>query len=84
MARYGPGRAEHKVRLAISLFGLCLMMIAVLSRDFDSIAWIEVAVIGTAFFGGSAAWSALRLIRDRPAKPDDARRRLAETHRAPR
>jgi hypothetical protein len=52
-----------KLRLAVSLFGLGLMVFALLTRGFGGIAMIEVVLIAGTFFGGSAVWSARALMR---------------------
>jgi hypothetical protein len=58
MSRFGPTRSELKLRLAISLFGLALLIGA---YAVGGIASLEIGIIGAAFFGGSAVWSARRL-----------------------
>ena len=63
MSRFGPTRGELKLRLAISLFGLALLAAAYLFNGIAGIASLEIAIIGTAFFGGAASWSARRLWR---------------------
>jgi hypothetical protein len=62
--RHGPSRGELKFRLAVSLAGLALLAVALLTRQVSGIAWIEVALIGGAFFGGSAALSLRALLRE--------------------
>jgi hypothetical protein len=62
--KFGPTRAELKFRLSASLAGLTFLIGAVLYRGLPSgPAFIEVGVIGSAFFGGTAIWAARRLIR---------------------
>jgi len=61
MSRFGPSRGELKLRLAISLGGLALLVGAYAFNGISGIASLEIAIIGTAFFGGSAIWSARRL-----------------------
>lgn len=61
MSRFGPTRGEHKLRLAISLFGLALLVGAYAFNGISGIASLEIGIIGTAFFGGSAIWSARKL-----------------------
>lgn len=63
MSRFGPSRGEVKVRLAISLAGLALLIGAYAFNGIGGIASLEIAIIGTAFFGGSAVWCILRLRR---------------------
>ena len=61
--KYGPTRGELKLRLAISVFGLGLMGVALLTRGFGGIAMVEVVLIAGAFFGGTAVLSAMALVR---------------------
>lgn len=61
--KYGPGRGEIWFRLVFSLAGLALLVFALLTREGGSIAWAEIAIIAGAFFGGTALWSARRLMR---------------------
>ncbi len=61
--KYGPTRGELKLRLAISVFGLGLMAVALLTRGFGGIAAVEVVLIAGTFFGGTAVWSAMALVR---------------------
>lgn len=61
--RFGPSRGELWFRLAFSLFGLGLMVFALLYRGLGGIAWVEIVLIASAFFGGSAIWTARRLMR---------------------
>lgn len=67
---HGPTRSELKLRLAISLGGLALIAVALVRHGVSGLAWAEVAVIGGAFFGGTAWLSARALLRgdgkDRP------------------
>ncbi|MCU4651523.1 hypothetical protein N8I71_01685 [Roseibacterium sp. SDUM158016] len=65
MSRFGPTRSELKLRLAISLGGLALLIGAYASHGIGSIASLEIAIIGGAFFGGSAIWSARRLLQSK-------------------
>lgn len=64
MSRFGPTRGELKLRLGISLGGLALLAAAYGFNGISGIASLEIAIIGTAFFGGSALWSARRLWKD--------------------
>lgn len=66
MSRFGPSRGELKLRLAISLTGLALLIAAYASRGIGGIASLEIAIIGGAFFGGSAVWSAWKLRKGPP------------------
>lgn len=61
--KYGPTRGELKLRLAVSVFGLGLMGFALMLRGFSGIASVEVVLIAGTFFGGTAGWSAWRLLR---------------------
>lgn len=63
--KFGPSRGELKLRLAISLGGMALLIGAYATNGIGGIASLEIGLIGTAFFGGSAIWCALRLLRDR-------------------
>ena len=63
MSKFGPTRGEVKLRLAISLCGLALLIWAYATNGIGSIASLEIAIIGTAFFGGSALWCIVRLTR---------------------
>lgn len=66
MNRFGPSRGELKLRLTISLGGLALMIGAYASHGISGIASLEIAIIGGAFFGGSAIWSAWHLRKGPP------------------
>jgi len=61
--KYGPTRGEWKLRLAVSVFGLGLMAVALLTRGLSGIAALEVVLIAGTFFGGTAVWSAWALLR---------------------
>ena len=61
--RYGPSRGEIKLRLAISLGGLAMLIGAYAFNGIGGIASLEIAIIGTAFFGGSAVWCLRKLTR---------------------
>jgi len=65
MGKFGPTRGELWFRLGFSLFGLALMGFALATRGFGGIAWVEVVLIASAFFGGTAVWSARELWRTR-------------------
>lgn len=69
MSRFGPTRGELKLRLVISLFGLALMIGAYASNGIGGIASLEIGIIGGAFFGGSAIWSARRLWQTKDQDP---------------
>lgn len=64
MNRFGPSRAELKLRLVLSLAGIALLTAAYASGGIGGIASLEIAIIGGAFFGGSALWSAWKLRKD--------------------
>jgi hypothetical protein len=66
MSKFGPSRGEVKVRLAISLGGLVLLIGAYATNGISGIASLEIGIIGTAFFGGSAIWCLHRLTRKDP------------------
>jgi hypothetical protein len=61
--RFGPTRGEIKLRLAISLAGLALLIGAYAFNGIGGIASLEIGIIGTAFFGGSALWCLHKLTR---------------------
>lgn len=62
----GPTRNELWFRLTFSLGGLALLVVAVMVRGIsNSAALVEVVGIAGAFFGGTAIWSALKLLRHR-------------------
>jgi len=63
MNRFGPSRDEWILRLVISLLGLVLLIAAYASHGIGGIASLEIAIIGGAFFGGSALWSAWNLLK---------------------
>lgn len=69
MSCQGPDRPELKLRLAISLSGLALLVGAYVTNGIGGIASLEIGLIGAAFFGGSAAWSARRLLKSRESDP---------------
>ncbi len=62
--RYGPTRGELKFWLVASVFGLGLMIFALIYRDFaGGIATVEVVVLPTLLFGYLGLRSIKRLIR---------------------
>ena len=65
MSKFGPNRSELKFRLAFSVVGLAMLAGAYASNGIGGIASLEIAIIGSAFFGGSAIWSARRLLQSR-------------------
>lgn len=69
MSRFGPSRGELKLRLAISLGGLGLLIGAYAAGGIGGIASLEIGIIGGAFFGGSAIWSARRLLQSKDPDP---------------
>ncbi len=66
MNKYGPTQGELKLRLAISIGGIAMMIVAYASHGISGIASLEIAIIGGAFFGGSAIWSAWQLRKGHP------------------
>jgi hypothetical protein len=66
--RFGPSRGELWFRLIFSLCGLAIMVFALIYRGIGGIAWIEVVLIASVFFGGTVIWTALRLLA---SKEDD-------------
>jgi hypothetical protein len=69
MSRFGPTRSELKLRLVISVAGLALLIGAYATHGIGGIASLEIAIIGGAFFGGSAIWSARRLLKTKDEDP---------------
>jgi xanthosine utilization system XapX-like protein len=62
--KYGPTRGELKFRLIFSVAGLALTLVALFAHGVPSApALVEVLGIAGIFFGGTAAWSARRLLR---------------------
>ena len=62
--KYGPSRGELKFRLAASLGGLALMVVALVYRGVPTgPAFGEVVGIAGLFFGGTAIWSGWRLLK---------------------
>jgi xanthosine utilization system XapX-like protein len=62
--KYGPTRGELKFRLAFSLAGFALTLVALFAHGIPSApALFEVLGIAGLFFGGTAVWSARRLMR---------------------
>jgi xanthosine utilization system XapX-like protein len=62
--KYGPSRGELKFRLAASLGGLALMVVALVYRGVPTgPAFVEVVGIAGLFFGGTAIWSGWRLLK---------------------
>lgn len=66
MRRFDPPKGELKLRLAISLGGLAFLIAAYATNGISGIASLEIAIIGGAFFGGSALWSAWQLHKGPP------------------
>ncbi len=69
MSCHGPDRPELKLRLAFSLAGLALLVGAYVTNGIGGIASLEIGLIGAAFFGGSAVWSARRLFQTKDPDP---------------
>lgn len=64
MRKYGPGRKELWFRLCFALAGLCGLGLAFALHGLpDGPALFEVFGFGGLFLGGTAIWSARRLIR---------------------
>ncbi len=58
MNKFGPTRKEHRFRLAVSLGGLALMVVALVIRGVpQGPAFVEVVGLASVFFGGSALYS---------------------------
>ena len=64
MTRFGPSRGELWFRLIVSLGGLAAIGLAAALRPVGP-AWVEIAGLGGAFFGGTAVWSARALQKAR-------------------
>ncbi|SUZ31266.1 hypothetical protein ROE7235_01002 [Roseibaca ekhonensis] len=60
----GPDRTEHRVRLAVSLLGLAVLIWIIASGRMTGFAWVEVGAVAGLFFGGSALWSGWILWRE--------------------
>ena len=64
MNRFGLTRGELKFRLVFSLAGFALTLAALFVHGIPSApALVEVLGVAGLFFGGSAVWSARRLMR---------------------
>lgn len=64
MKHFGPTRGELKFRLAFSFVGLVALLGALVYRDFQAgPAMVEVLIIAGGFFGGSAIWTILKLVK---------------------
>ena len=64
MTKYAPTKADLKFRLAFSIAGLVLMLGALIYRGLPmGPAMVEVLVISTAFFGGTALWTTRKLMK---------------------
>ncbi|MEM9433591.1 MAG: hypothetical protein AAGA12_06675 [Pseudomonadota bacterium] len=71
MSKYGPSSGELKFRIYASLFGMALVLVALLARGITGIASLEIIAIAILFFLGTALRSAwmlysLRKTRRRP------------------
>lgn len=65
MTRFGPTRAEWRFRLIFSLCGLAMLVGGLIYRRAESFgpgAW-EAIIIAALFFGGSAVYSARKLLK---------------------
>ena len=64
MTKYAPTKADLKFRLAFSVAGLVMMVGAILYRGWPpGPAMIEILIIATAFFGGTAVWTIRKLTK---------------------
>lgn len=62
--KYGPGRTELRIRLAISLAGLGLLAGALAIHGIpQGPAIFEVIGVAGLFFGGSALWTGRKLLK---------------------
>ena len=64
MSKYGPSRGELKLRVAISIFILALMGVAMLVKGVPTgLVGIEMFLICGGFALGTGGWSLWRLMR---------------------
>ncbi|MCL1627856.1 MULTISPECIES: hypothetical protein [Roseinatronobacter] len=61
---FGPDKAEHRFRLAVSIIGLVVLIWIIASGRMTGFAWVEVGAVAGLFFGGSALWSGWQLWRE--------------------
>lgn len=61
--KYGPSRGELIFRLVVSAAGFVVLVVALVMQGLDGLAWLEVGLIGGLFLGGSAVWSAWKLMK---------------------
>ena len=65
--KFAPTRRELKFRLAFSLYGSALVVVALLRAPVMGLAIGEVGLLAGAFFGGTALWASWKLWqRDHP------------------
>ena len=64
MAKFGPTKSELRFRLIFSLCGLGLIVFALAYRGIPAgPALVEVVGLAGLFFGGTAIWTARKLLR---------------------
>lgn len=70
--KFGPTRADLRIRLWISVFGMLMTGGLVAYRGLPSGpgGW-EALGIATVFFGGSALWTVRKLVRNDVSDADD-------------
>jgi hypothetical protein len=62
--KYGPSRGELVFRLVFSLAGLAFLAVALAIHGVPTgPAFVELGLLAGGFLGGSAVWSAWRLLR---------------------
>lgn len=62
--KYGPTRGELMFRLAFSLAGLAFLAVALAIHGVPAgPAFVELGLLAGGFLGGTAVWSAWRLLR---------------------
>lgn len=64
MSRFGPSRAELKMRVVISIVGLAFLIGAYAMHGITGIVSLELGIIGLAFFGGTGFAAIRALIRE--------------------
>lgn len=63
MPKYGPSKKEHQFRLAVSLFGITVLMIGLWRLESLGPGALETVIFGGAFVFGSAGWSGWKLFK---------------------
>jgi len=64
MSKFAPSKSDLKFRLAFSIAGLVMLLGAILYRGWPpGPAMVEILIISTAFFGGTALWTTRKLMK---------------------